>query len=180
VSAAAGAVGSIAAQLAHLHGNRVIGSAGSPDKVKWLQNDLGLDHAFNYKVEEPTDALRRLAPDGIDVYFDGVGGSHLVAALVSLRRGGRVAMCGSVADYTTEPTGPRNLFLAVAKDIGLRGYRGSSNLGLLARSRAVIGDHLRAGRLIHQETVFEGLTAAPHALAALMSGATVGKTLVHL
>lgn len=180
VSAAAGAVGSIAAQLAHLHGNRVVGSAGSADKVRWLRDDLGLDHAFNYREEAPADALGRLTPDGIDVYFDGVGGSHLEAALVSLRRGGRVAMCGSVSDYTAEPTGPRNLFLAVAKDICLRGFRGSSNLELLHRARAVIGDHLRAGRLIHQETAFDGLAAAPDALVALMGGKTVGKTLVRL
>lgn len=87
VSAAAGAVGSIAAQLAQLHGNRVIGSAGSDDKVNWLRNDLGLDAAFNYRAEDPTAALARLAPEGIDVYFDGVGGSHLEAALEGLRRG---------------------------------------------------------------------------------------------
>ena len=180
VSAAAGAVGSIAAQLAQLHGNRVIGSAGSDDKVNWLRNDLGLDAAFNYRAEDPTEALARLAPDGIDVYFDGVGGSHLEAALESLRRGGRVAMCGSVSDYTSSPTGPRNLFLAVAKDIGLRGFRGSSNLHLLPEAQKVIGHHLREGRISHRQTVFEGIASAPAALGSLMEGATVGKTLVKI
>ena len=180
VSAAAGAVGSMAAQLARLHGNRVIGSAGSDDKVNWLRHDLGLDAAFNYRAEDPTDSLARLAPDGIDVYFDGVGGSHLEAALESLRRGGRVAMCGSVSDYTSSPTGPRNLFLAVAKDIGLRGFRGSSNLHLFPEVQRVIGHHLKEGRIIHRQTVFEGIASAPDALGSLMEGTTVGKTLVKI
>ena len=180
VSAAAGAVGSIAAQLAHLHGNWVIGSAGSDDKVTWLLDELHVDAAFNYKTVDPASALSRYAPDGIDVYFDGVGGSHLEAALMSLRRRGRVAMCRSVSDYTSTPTGPRNLFLAVAKDIELRGFRGSSNLALMPEARKVIGEHLRQGRMSYQETVFDGLSVAPDALVALMLGATVGKTLVRI
>ena len=130
VSAAAGAVGSLAVQIAKLSGNRVIASAGSDDKVAWLRETLGVD-AFNYRDGDLDAQLRALAPEGIDVYFDSVGGDHLEAALDHLNRNGRVAMCGSISEYESEPTGPRNLFLAVSKDLTLRGFRGSSNLHLL-------------------------------------------------
>src|SRR6478735_5658850 len=99
VSAAAGAVGSLAAQIAKLRGHTVIGSAGSDAKVAWLLDELGLDAAFNYKSGDVAELVRAAAPDGIDVYFDNVGGDHLEAALTALRPGGRAALCGAVSDY---------------------------------------------------------------------------------
>ena len=109
VSAAAGAVGSLAAQFAKLRGHRVIGSAGSDEKVSYLLDELGLDAAFNHRAGPVADLLRAAAPEGIDVYFDCVGGDHLEAALGALRRRGRVALCGAVSQYgrpraRTEPT----------------------------------------------------------------------------
>ncbi len=177
VSAAAGAVGSLAVQIAKLSGNRVIASAGTDAKVEWLRAGLGVD-AFNYRHGDLGAQLTRLAPAGIDVYFDSVGGAHLETALAHLTRDGRVAMCGSISDYESPPTGPRNLFLAVAKDLTLRGFRGSSNLRLLPELQRKMADWLRTGALVHRETVFEGLASAPRALAEMIAGRTTGKTLV--
>lgn len=179
VSAAAGAVGSLAVQIAKLRGNRVIASAGSDDKVAWLRGELGVE-AFNYRDGDVGTQLRALAPDGIDVYFDSVGGDHLEAALDHLNRNGRVAMCGSISEYESEPKGPRNLFLTVSKDLTLRGFRGSSNLHLRDEMRRQLTDWLNSGELVHRETVFAGLDAAPQALAEMIAGRTIGKTLVSI
>lgn len=179
VSAGAGAVGSLVAQMARLLGHQVIASAGSPEKVRWLQEALGVD-AFSYLDERPGPALKRLAPDGIDVYFDNVGGDHLEAALDALRMHGRVALCGSVSDYESEPRGPHNLFLATAKHLTLSGFRGSLHLDLLPEMQARVGRWLRDGHLVCEETVYEGLAAAPGALADMLNGRTLGKTLVRL
>ena len=179
VSAGAGAVGSLVAQIARLLGHRVIASAGTPGKVRWLQEVLGVD-AFSYREEHPASALKRLAPDGIDVYFDNVGGDHLEAALDALRMRGRVALCGSVSDYESEPRGPRNLFLATAKQVTLSGFRGSLHLDRLPEMQARVGQWLREGDLVCPETVYEGLATAPQALADMLNGRTLGKTLVRL
>lgn len=178
VSAAAGAVGSLAVQIARLSGNRVIASAGCDDKVAWLRDALGVE-AFNYR-DGLDDQLSALAPDGVDACFDSVGGDHLEAALKHLRRGGRVAMCGSISEYESEPQGPSNLFLAVSKDLTLRGFRGSSYLHLMPEMQQLIGGWLGTGELVHRETVFTGLDSAPHALAEMIAGRTIGKTLVSI
>jgi NADPH-dependent curcumin reductase CurA len=178
VSAAAGAVGSLAVQIARLRGNHVVASAGSADKVAWLRDELGVD-AFDY--HDGLDAgLRAVAPRGLDAYFDSVGGDHLEAALDHLNRSGRVAMCGSISEYESGPQGPRNLFLAVSKDLTLRGFRGSSNLHLRAEMHQQLGDWLSSGALVHRETVFDGLASAPDALAAMIAGRTTGKTVVRI
>lgn len=179
VSAGAGAVGSLVAQMGRLLGHHVIASAGSQEKVRWLQETLGVD-AFSYRDEELAPALKRLAPDGIDVYFDNVGGDHLEAALDALRMHGRVALCGSVSDYESEPRGPDNLFLVTAKHLTLAGFRGSLHMGLLPQMQARVGAWLRDGRLVCPETVYEGLATAPRALADMLRGRTHGKTLVRL
>ena len=182
VSAAAGAVGSLAAQMAKVRGHYVVGSAGSPDKVRYLLDELGLDAAFNYKDGPLPELLRQAAPDGIDLYFDNVGGDHLQAALGALRPWGRVAMCGAISDYDAETPapGPNNLFQAVANNLTLRGFRGSVHLDLMADMQRDIGGWLREGRLKYQETAIEGLENAPEALARLMRGDTIGKTLVRI
>jgi NADPH-dependent curcumin reductase CurA len=182
VSAAAGAVGSIAAQLAKLRGHTVIGSAGSADKVGVLREDFGLDAAFDYHDGSLIDALRAAAPDGIDVYFDNVGGDHLQAALAVLRPWGRVALCGSVAEYeSTEPQpGPTNLFQAVSNNLTLRGFRASQHLELFDAARAELGRWVATGQLQYNETIVDGLERAPEALAMMLGGRTVGKTLVRI
>lgn len=179
VSAAAGAVGSLAVQIARLTGNRVVASAGTDDKLDWLRGRLGIE-AFNYRDGNLEARLRDIAPGGIDVYFDSVGGTHLEAALAHMRRGGRIAICGSISEYESGPAGPRNLFLAVSKDLTLRGFRGSSNLHLMGQMQRQMIRWLRSGELEYRETVFAGLESAPHALAEMIAGRTTGKTLVSL
>jgi hypothetical protein len=168
--------------MAKIRGHRVIGSAGSDEKVAYLRDELGLDAAFNYKRGALADLLREAAPDGIDVYFDNVGGDHLEAAIAALRKQGRVAMCGAISEYdAAEPRpGPSNLFLAVANDLTLRGFRGSSHVGLMAEMAREVGGWLRDGRLRYRQTVVEGLERAPDALARLLRGDTTGKTLVRV
>jgi NADPH-dependent curcumin reductase CurA len=179
VSAAAGAVGSLVVQIAKLTGSLVVASAGTEAKVAWLRDDLGVA-AFDHRTGDLRESLASVAPDGIDVYFDSVGGEHLEAALDHLNRGGRVSICGSVSEYESEARGPRNLFLAVSKDLTLRGFRGSSNLHLMREMQQRMSDWLRAGALVHRETVFDGLDRAPQALAAMLAGETTGKTLVRI
>jgi NADPH-dependent curcumin reductase CurA len=182
VSAAAGAVGSLAAQIAKLRGHRVIGSAGSDEKVAFLLEELGLDAAFNYRSGDVGELLRAAAPEGIDVYFDNVGGDHLEAALAALRRGGRVALCGAISGYerVSPGPGPRNLFLATAKDLTLRGFRGSAHVHRMAEMQHELGAWLRDGLLHCPESVVDGLDRAPEALVRLLAGETVGKTLVRI
>src|SRR6185436_6298329 len=133
VSAAAGAVGSLAAQFAKLRGHRVIGSAGTDAKVAYLLDELRLDAAFNHRSGPVADLLGAAAPGGIDVYFDNVGGGHLEAALAHLRPAGRVALCGAISAYDSDgpARGPANLFQATANDLTLRGFRGSSHVARL-------------------------------------------------
>jgi NADPH-dependent curcumin reductase CurA len=182
VSAAAGAVGSLAAQFAKLRGHRVIGSAGSDEKVSYLRDELGLDAAFNYKAGPLTELLAQAAPEGIDVYFDSVGGEHLEAALGALRRHGRVALCGAVAQYAHArvPSAPRNLFQATANELTLRGFRGSSYVLLMSTMQSEVAGWLREGRLNYRESITDGLEHAPEALVRMLAGETIGKTLVRI
>jgi NADPH-dependent curcumin reductase CurA len=180
VSAAAGAVGSLAAQFAKLRGHRVIGSAGSDAKVAHVLDDLGLDAAFSHRAGSVAALLRAAAPEGIDVYFDCVGGDHLEAALGALRRRGRVALCGAVSEYGRTARGPANLFQATARDLTLRGFRGSSYLHRMGDMVRDVSGWLADGRLRYRETVVDGLERAPEALARTLAGDTIGKTLVRI
>jgi hypothetical protein len=181
VSAAAGAVGGLAVQIAKLRGHVVIGSAGSPAKVSYIRDDLGADAAFCYRDGDVRELLRTAAPDGIDVYFDNVGGDHLEAALDSLRPRGRVALCGAISDYNrAEAIGPRNLFSAVAKGLTLRGFLSPMYRDWMEAFRSEMRQWLREGRIVYPETVFDGLEEAPRALMAQLAGENIGKVLVRL
>jgi NADPH-dependent curcumin reductase CurA len=182
VSGAAGAVGSMAGQIARLKGaGRVIGSAGSDDKVRWLR-EIGFDAAFNYRHGSVMDQLREAAPDGIDVYFDNVGADHLDAALVMLRNHGRVAMCGAIANYnaTQPPAGPGNLGLAVSKRLTLRGFIIVDHGDRMPDMIADVSGWLRDGKLVHAETIVDGIDHAPGAFIDLLRGGNTGKMLVRL
>ena len=182
VSGAAGAVGSLAGQIAKLRGNVVIGSAGSPEKVAHLRDELGLDAAFNYRDGPVAELLGDAAPDGIDVYFDNVGGDHLEAAIGALNRHGRVAMCGAVSQYnaTSPPPGPRNMALVVGKRLTLRGFIVSDHGHLMPDFTREVGTWLSEGRLRYRETVVEGLENAPAAFIGMLRGENLGKMLVKL
>jgi NADPH-dependent curcumin reductase CurA len=184
VSGAAGAVGSLVGQIARRRGaSRVVGSAGSADKVRHLVDDLGFDAAFNYKDGNVGKQLREAAPDGIDVYFDNVGGDHLEAAIGSLNTFGRVAVCGMISQYNaTEATpAPRNLALLITKRLSIRGFIVSDNNALQPAFLDEVGPWVRDGSLITEETFVDGgVDAAPQAFIDLMRGANTGKMLVRL
>lgn len=182
VSAAAGAVGSLAIQIAKLRGHTVIGSAGSAEKVAFVRDELGADAAFCYRDGDVTGLLHDAAPAGIDLYFDNVGGDHLQAALDCLRPRGRVALCGAISTYNaTEPVpGPSNLFNAVANGLTLRGFLARTYAHRMPAFRADMRRWLADGDILYPETVFEGLEQAPKALMALLAGQNVGKVLVKL
>jgi NADPH-dependent curcumin reductase CurA len=182
VSGAAGAVGSLAVQIAKLKGHRVIGSAGSADKVAFVRTELGADDAFCYRDGPVAQLLRDAAPDGIDVYFDNVGGDHLEAALDALRTAGRIALCGAISTYnaTAPVPGPANLFNAVAKGLTLRGFLARMYAHRMADFRAEMRGWLSEGRIVYRETLFTGLEEAPRGLIALLRGENVGKVLVEV
>ena len=146
--AAAGAVGSVAGQIAKARGCRVMGSAGGPAKAAYVRDVLGFDACFDYRAIEPRDALREVAPDGIDVYFDNVGGPQLEAAIGALNRGGRIALCGAVSQYNaTEPApGPRNLALLVGKRGTMRGFIVSDHAEREGEFRGEVGGLIADGR----------------------------------
>ncbi|MBY3793483.1 NADP-dependent oxidoreductase [Rhodococcus fascians] len=180
VSGAAGAVGSLVGQIAKALGaSRVIGSAGSPAKVARLL-ELGFDAAFDYHDGPVAEQLRQAAPDGIDVYFDNVGGDHLEAAIGSMNKHGRIAMCGAIAQYnSTEPTpAPRNLALAIGKELTLKGFIVGSYAHLTEEFRAKMTDWLASGAIEFDETIVEGLDNAPAAFIGLMKGENTGKMVV--
>jgi NADPH-dependent curcumin reductase CurA len=181
VSGAAGAVGSAAAQMAKIAGCRVVGSAGSPEKLEWLR-ELGLDAVFSYREQGVREALAECAPDGIDVYFDNVGGEHLEAAIGRLRNHGRVVACGSISTYNDlEPApGPRNMFMVVTKRLLLRGYIISDHYDRFREFHEQAGEWVRDGRLRYRETVVEGIENAPAAFVGMLRGENVGKMLVRV
>ncbi|HEU5472486.1 MAG TPA: NADP-dependent oxidoreductase, partial [Actinophytocola sp.] len=182
ISAAAGAVGGLAAQIAKLRGHYVVGSAGSDEKVRMLLDDYGLDAAFNYRAGPVAEQLRAAAPDGIDVYFDNVGGEHLEAAIDALQVHGRVTVCGMISQYNaTEPTpAPRNLGMIIAKRLAIRGMLVMDHTDLRPAFYREMSDWIRRGEVRYQETEFSGLRNAPDAFLAMLDGHNIGKMLVRL
>ncbi|MBV9822156.1 MAG: NADP-dependent oxidoreductase [Actinobacteria bacterium] len=183
VSGAAGAVGSLVGQFARLRGaSRVIGSAGSAGKLRFLTEELGFDAAFDYHEGPVREQLRRAAPDGIDVYFDNVGGEHLEAALDCLKLHGRAALCGAISLYnsTERPVGPANLALAIGKRLTLRGFLVSDHGHLRQEFRSAVADWVTSGQLVVRETVVDGLEQAVPAFIGMLRGANTGKMVVRL
>ena len=179
VSGAAGAVGSAAGQMAAIAGCRVIGSAGSEQKLAWLR-ELGFDAVFNYREQTPREALAELAPDGIDIYFDNVGGDHLEAAIGALRTYGRVVACGSISRYNDAEAapGPRNMFLVVTKRLRLQGFIISDHFDRFGEFAREATAWVADGRLQYRETVVDGIENAPKAFLGLLRGENIGKMLV--
>lgn len=183
VSAAAGAVGSLVGQLARkLGAERVIGSAGGPEKVRHVVEDLGFDAAIDYKLGDVRGQLREAAPDGIDLYFDNVGGEHLEAAISRMRLHGRIVICGMISQYnaTEVPPGPRNLASLITTRSRIEGMLVSDHADLREEFLATVGPWVAAGELQYRETVRQGLEATPQAFLDLLAGANTGKMLVAL
>lgn len=182
VSGAAGAVGSMVAQIAKAKGHTVIGSAGGAEKIAFLKS-IGVDHTIDYKVEKDlTAALAKAAPDGIDVYFDNVGGSHLEAALNAARPFGRFALCGAISMYnaTELPPGPSNLVQMVGKQLRMEGFIVSSSWDMMPAFHRDLAQWVKEGKVTWKETVVEGIEKAPDAFLGLFKGENLGKMLVKL
>lgn len=183
VSAAAGAVGSLVGQFAHLLGaSFVVGSAGGAEKSAWLLDQAGFDAAIDYKAAPISKGLAASAPEGIDVYFDNVGGEHLEAAITALRPRGRVALCGMISVYnsTSPEPGPRNLPMIIGKRLNLRGFIVIDHADLRPQFEAAVGQWLAEGRIAWRETVVEGIDNAVNGFQGLMAGANTGKMLIRL
>ncbi|MEF8774910.1 MAG: NADP-dependent oxidoreductase [Haloarculaceae archaeon] len=183
VSGAAGAVGSVVGQIAGLNGCRVVGFAGSEEKVAWLTDDLGFDAAINYEAtDDCRGAIDDVAPGGVDVYFDNVGGPITDAVFTRLNIDARVAVCGQIAHYNDEgvPTGPRKLTQLIASRATLRGFLVSDFAPRFGRATEQLGTWVASGDITHRETIVDGLENAPDAFLGLFSGENIGKQVVRV
>jgi NADPH-dependent curcumin reductase CurA len=181
VSAAAGAVGSAVGQIARIKGCRAIGIAGGAEKCRHVVADLGFDDCIDYKAGPIEPALANATPQGVDIYFDNVGGDILDAVLPRLNMNARVPVCGQISQYNRgERQGLRNVGVILDKSVKLQGFRIGSHLARRDQALAELMDWFRAGRLRFRETVAEGLEAAPAALVNMLSGGNIGKQVVRL
>jgi NADPH-dependent curcumin reductase CurA len=182
VSAAAGAVGSLAVQIGKLLDAHVVGIAGGPEKCRWLTDGLGIDAAIDYKSEPVRKRLRTTCPRGIDVLFENVGGPLLEAGLSNLALHGRVALCGMISQYTatSAPSGPANLHELIARRARIEGFLVSDHLARAQEAFAQLGGWLREGRLQARVTIVEGLELAPATLNRLFDGSHDGKLMIRV
>lgn len=183
VSAAGGAVGGLAGQFARLAGaSRVVGSAGTEEKVRYAVETLGFDDAFNYKDGKLAQQLAHAFPEGFDVYFDNVGGDHLAAALEVINWHGRIALCGAVSVYnsTEVPMIPGRLFRAIGKRLKLQGFIVFDHDHLIPEFEARVGQWLESGQLVYREHVTDGLDQMPSAFVGMLAGENTGKAVINL
>ncbi|MBM4385307.1 MAG: NADP-dependent oxidoreductase [Deltaproteobacteria bacterium] len=182
VSGAAGATGSIAGQIARLKGCKVIGIAGGPDKCAWLTKEARFDAAIDYKRENVGVRLAQLAPQGVDVYFDNVGGDILDAVLAQIRMKARVVLCGGISAYNEvePPPGPRNLMNLVIQRGRMEGFIVIDYAAKFGAAREELKRWVDAGELVHQEDIVVGIERAPEALMRLFTGKNLGKQLIQV
>ena len=179
VSGAAGAVGSIVGQIAKIKGCKVIGFAGNDEKVEWLKT-LGFDHVYNYKKKEVPDALKEAAPEGVDCYFDNVGGFMSIHVLEHMRHRGRVAVCGAISGYNSERDNkyPETLRLTIAKEIRIEGLHISRWAAEFQQGSRDLADWITRGDIKVRETIVEGFEKTPKAFFGLFDGSNTGKMIV--
>lgn len=182
VSGAAGATGSVAGQLARIWGCRVVGIAGGPEKCDWLTGELGFDGAIDYKNEHVRRRLRELCPDGIDVFWDNVGGEALEAALANLAMHARVVLCGAISTYNAaeRPPGPSNYMNLLVRRSRMEGFVVFDYLARTDEALAELAPLIGEGKIRYREDVRDGLECAPQALVDLYTGANTGKLLVKI
>ena len=180
VSTAAGAVGSVAAQIAKIKNCRVVGATGSAEKAAWLRDDVGLDVVINYRSEPLLESLKAATPNGIDVYFENVGGEHLDAALLRMNVRGRIPVCGMISTYNGGGDPVANLFQLIYGRIRMEGFVSTDFAHLRPAFEAEMTTWLKTGRIKYQETILEGFERAPEGLVGLFHGRNTGKMLVRV
>ena len=195
VSAAAGGVGSVASQIANIKACHVVGSAGSEDKVNWLLDSAKIDYAFNYKksggssnaneYSDISSELKRACPNGIDLYFDNVGGKPLEAALDNMSTFGRIVLCGATSAYNSAVNNPNShlphgLSLAIANRLRLQGFLYTDHNSMSTEFHNSMSKWISEGKINWKETIYDGLEAAPRAFVGLFKGENVGSTLVRI
>jgi NADPH-dependent curcumin reductase CurA len=184
VSAAAGAVGMVVGQIGKVLGLRVVGSAGGPDKARWLTDELGFDAAFDYRAASGRldRAIAEHCPEGVDIYFENVGGAMLEAALANMRPFGRIPLCGMIALYNEEEPqpGPRNLIFCIPRRLTLTGFIVSDHFDRFPAFIKDVGGWLAEGKLKNRETIVQGIENAPSAFIGLLGGENTGKMLVQV
>lgn len=180
VSTAAGAVGSVAAQIAKIKGCYVVGSTGSEEKAAWLRDELKLDAVINYKAEPIGERLADVTPKGIDVYFENVGGSHLDAALPRMNVRGRIPVCGMISMYNGGGEGVHNLFSLIYGRIRMEGFVASDFGHLNVDFLRDMTSWVKSGQIKYEETVLKGFDRAPEGLIGLFKGENLGKMLIHI
>jgi NADPH-dependent curcumin reductase CurA len=180
VSTAAGAVGSVVAQIAKIKGCYVVGSTGSAEKKQWLLDEAGVDAAIDYHAENLAEALKAATPKGIDVYFENVGGAHLDAALPRMNVRGRIPVCGMISTYNGGGEGVKNLFSLIYGRVRMEGFVASDFPHLNAQFVEDMTGWLKSGRIKYQETILDGFERAPEGLIGLFSGKNSGKMLIRV
>lgn len=183
VSAASGAVGSMVAQIAKANACKVVGSAGKSEKIQWLRDKAGIDAVINYKTTDNlSDELGKLAPDGIDIYFDNVGGDHLEAAIDHMNDFGCIVCCGMISTYNAiePPSAPRNLFKVIGKRLRMQGFIVRDHMADHDEFVRDVSALIRSNKIVWEETITEGLENAPNAFIGLFEGDNLGKSLVHI
>jgi len=185
VSAASGAVGSVASQISKIKGCQVVGSAGSEEKVEWLLDEAKIDYAFNYKnigENNISSELKKACPEGIDLYFDNVGGKHLEAAIDNMKTFGRIVLCGMISQYNVgNPYALPNLFQAIPNRLKLHGFIVRDHYDMLLNEfHSSMIKWINEGKIKWKETITEGLENAPNAFIGLFKGENFGKMLVKI
>ena len=185
MSAASGAVGSVVGQIAKNIGCRVVGSAGSDDKVAWLVDELGFDDAFNYKTVDSVHArMRQAFPKGIDVNFENVGGEIFEAAIWNMAPFGRIALCGMIANYNDKPEetppGPRGMTALIGRNVKMQGFIVSNYAADAPKWDAMARAWLTEGKLKYRESIAEGIDSAPDAFVGMLKGQNFGKQIVKI
>jgi NADPH-dependent curcumin reductase CurA len=182
VSAAAGATGSIAVQIAKILGARVVGIAGTDEKCAWLVDDLGLDGAINHRTDDIPARLKELCPKRVDVFFDNTGGPILDHVLGRIADHGRVVLCGAISSYNDhhKPPGPPNYLNLISRRARMEGFISWDSWGRWGEITAILAGWVEEGRLRHRSTIFEGLEAAPQALNAMFTGENIGKVVIRV
>lgn len=184
VSSAAGAVGQVVGQLAKREGLRVLGSVGSDEKLEFITRELGFDGGFNYKKEQPADALKRLAPDGIDIYYDNVGGELLEASIGAMKDRGRIVECGQISGYNTPPDkryGVKNLFMMVTKQLLMQGFL----VHMLAapyreEHQEKVQQWLADGSMVAKLSITDGIDKAAEGFVGMLKGENFGKAVLKI